>query len=793
MVRKREETDISNVEGQYNYGFSVRDENLYGTERSRPVLSAKYLESTYEYNDFNNQNIFKSGLNYVKKYYTPSKDCCETFLYKRIPAIEWIKNYNIRESLLKDIIGGITVGIIQVPQAMAYSLTAGLPAANGLYVTFFHCLIYFFLGTSKHISPGTYAIISLMILTSTNKYEGKLFPMSSDNLNSTVDMAMLNQTNPEFISNDPVEARVLISMVMSLSSGIFLLLLSVLHFGFVTKFLSDAIVGGLSVGAVFQVIISQIPVLLGIKLNPLKIPFVFIGTTIEIFKHIQYTNPTIVVISVISLIVLFVFKLINDKWSHKMPAPIPIEITTVIVATLISYYVNFEQKWNVKIVGPLPLGFPAPRMPPMNLFITLIGDSIAIAILTFALQVSFSKLFAKKHKYEISANQEFFAYGTCNIVSSFFNGYPGCVALSRCIIADGIGVKTQIVGLISSLIMLIVILALGPLLRTLPNCCLAALIVVALIKKVLDVGDFWKIFKKNRLDALAWLFTFLGVVVFDVDIGLYIGLVSTLLLIIFKTQRARSTLLGNIPGTNIYEDVHTCREAQEYKHIKIVRYEESVFYANVDNFKYKVQKLVDIKPREIMAQIDKECDNEYKKIEKLASKQKRLIKKQQDASHLDIEGLILDQYGLVDLKENKLIVKERIRNKYLNDINIKHIILDCSCINHCDSQGIQAVLWLFENYREINIQLHLSYCKLAVTSSFKRSGLDEKFDFESIFSTTFEAVLYIFRKDYPGTALVIDDEKERREESDPEDDVKNPQSYYKPYNSNSDQFFATQI
>lgn len=350
---------------------------------------------------------------------------------------------------------------------MAYSLTAGLPAANGLYVTFFHCLIYFFLGTSKHISPGTYAIISLMILTSTNKYEGTLFPMSSDSLNTT--LAITNQTNSEFISMDPVEARVLISMVMSLSSGIFLMLLSVLHFGFVTKFLSDAIVGGLSVGAVFQVIISQIPVLLGIKLNPLKIPFVFVGTAIEIFKHIRYTNPAIVVISIISLIVLFVFKLINDKYSHKFPAPIPIEITTVIVATLISYYVNFEKKWNVKIVGPLPLGFPAPRMPPMNLFITLLGDSIAIAILTFALQVSFSKLFAKKHKYEISANQEFFAYGTCNIVSSFFNGYPGCVALSRCIIADGIGVKTQIVGLISSLIMLVVILALGPLLRTLPN------------------------------------------------------------------------------------------------------------------------------------------------------------------------------------------------------------------------------------------------------------------------------------------------------------------------------------
>ena len=132
--------------------------------------------------------------------------------------------------------------------------------------------------------------------------------------------------------------------------------MSILHFGFVTKYLSDAIVGGLSVGAVYQVIISQIKVLLGIKLNPLTIPFVFIGTTIEIFKHIHKTNLACLVISIISLAILFIFKLINDKYSSKFPAPVPIEITIVIVATIISYYVGFDTKWSVPLVGKLPLG-----------------------------------------------------------------------------------------------------------------------------------------------------------------------------------------------------------------------------------------------------------------------------------------------------------------------------------------------------------------------------------------------------------------------------------------------------
>ena len=102
---------------------------------------------------------------------------------------------------------------------MAYTLSAGLPAYNGLYVTFFHCLLYFLFGTSRHISPGTYAIISLMVFSSTNKYEGILFP-SSYQINGTD----INDTSPDFLSNDPIEARVMISTVLSLSSGIFLVM-----------------------------------------------------------------------------------------------------------------------------------------------------------------------------------------------------------------------------------------------------------------------------------------------------------------------------------------------------------------------------------------------------------------------------------------------------------------------------------------------------------------------------------------------------------------------------------------
>ena len=175
------------------------------------------------------------------------------------------------------------------------------------------------------------------------------------------------------------------------------------------------------------------------------------------------------------------------------------------------------------------------------------------------------------------------------------------------------------------------------------KCVLAALIVVALCKKVLDLRDFYTIFKKNKLDAMAWLITFLVCVIFDVDIGLYTGIVSTLLLFIFKSLRARSTTLGNIPGTNIFECVETCPEAKEYKRIKIIRYEESVFYANVDNFKYKVQKLAGVVPSEVLADIENECKVQYKPLEKMAAKQKKLSEAGLSTLHLNLVGYFLDQ------------------------------------------------------------------------------------------------------------------------------------------------------
>jgi hypothetical protein len=155
---------------------------------NREELSAKDIQERYSMKLPKSDNIWKSTKNYVRKYYKPTRGCMKGYFFDRIPFLKWIRKYDIKDCLAKDIIAGLTIGVLQIPQGMAYSLMAGLPPVIGLYVSFWAVIVYAFLGTSRHLSTGTYAITSLMINSCIEKLEGKYY--SSDNVyrNATIDI-----------------------------------------------------------------------------------------------------------------------------------------------------------------------------------------------------------------------------------------------------------------------------------------------------------------------------------------------------------------------------------------------------------------------------------------------------------------------------------------------------------------------------------------------------------------------------------------------------------------------------
>jgi len=174
-----------------------RNISNYESYFNRQELNAKDIENKYAISTYKSNSIFNDTKNYMIKYYKPSRGCMKNYLFDRIPFLRWILSYDVKENLVKDIIAGLTIGVIQIPQGMAYSLMAGMPPVIGLYVSFWAVIVYSFLGTARHLSTGTYAITSLMINSCLQKLEGKYF--SADSMvsrNFTGEMNRNYTTNP---------------------------------------------------------------------------------------------------------------------------------------------------------------------------------------------------------------------------------------------------------------------------------------------------------------------------------------------------------------------------------------------------------------------------------------------------------------------------------------------------------------------------------------------------------------------------------------------------------------------
>uniref|UniRef100_H2YHU1 SLC26A/SulP transporter domain-containing protein n=1 Tax=Ciona savignyi TaxID=51511 RepID=H2YHU1_CIOSA len=390
----------------------------------------------------------------------------KNFFLNLFPIFTWLSRYDVKGWLLADVISGVTVGVMQIPQGMSYALLAGQHPIYGLYNAFFPVLLYSILGTSRHVSMGSFAITSLMLGSAVST----IVP----------DPQLLNSTTNSSIEQDAWDAvyneRIILGSSAALLVGVFLvanlylivhcgnscvlfkrtLLLSVLglsllHLGSIVIYLSDPMISGFTCGAAAHVFVSQLKGLFGVKVGsysgPLNIVWVSIGDFVaasQVIRDVimaltslddsgkQRTAST-VVISVICVAFLLGVKEVNERWKKKLPLgiPVPGEIIVVILGTGISYAADLERNYNVKIIGNIPSGLPVPVAPSADRFSTIVGQSIPIAVVGYAVAVSIAKIFANNFGYKIRPNQELVAFGASNLVSSFFQCFPAFPSMSR--------------------------------------------------------------------------------------------------------------------------------------------------------------------------------------------------------------------------------------------------------------------------------------------------------------------------------------------------------------------------
>uniref|UniRef100_A0A8C2F0N3 Solute carrier family 26 member 6 n=1 Tax=Cyprinus carpio TaxID=7962 RepID=A0A8C2F0N3_CYPCA len=383
------------------------------------------------------------------------KSCFLSF----VPLLTWLPRYPFRENAIGDLISGISVGIMHLPQGMAYALLAAVPPVFGLYSSFYPILIYFIFGTSKHISVGTYAVMSVMIGSVTER----LAPDSDFMIpgNDT------NSTTLDIIGRDA--ERVKIAATVTFLSGIFQLLLGLVRFGFVVTYLSEPLVRAYTTAAAIHVIVSQLKYSFGISPQRYSGPLSLIYTVIEICALLGKTNIGTLVVSIVTILGLVAAKELSALAARKIPVPIPVELITIIVATVVSWQMDLKTEYGVEVVGQIPSGLQAPVAPAVSLLGSMVGDAFALAVVGYGIAISLGRIFALKYAYKVDSNQELIALGLSNAIGGLFNCFAISCSMSRSMVQVSTGGKSQVAGAISAVVILVILLKIGELFEELPK------------------------------------------------------------------------------------------------------------------------------------------------------------------------------------------------------------------------------------------------------------------------------------------------------------------------------------
>uniref|UniRef100_A0A3B4UX04 Solute carrier family 26 member 6 n=1 Tax=Seriola dumerili TaxID=41447 RepID=A0A3B4UX04_SERDU len=708
-----------------------------------------------------------------------------------VPVLGWLPHYSIRENAIGDLISGCSVGIMHLPQGMAYALLASLRPVFGLYTSLYPVLIYFIFGTSRHISIGTFAVISIMIGSVTER----IAPDSNFIVNGT--------NGTDIVNVDDRDAfRVQIACSLTVLAGIFQILLGVVRFGFVVTYLSEPLVRGYTTGSACHVCVSQLKYLFGVTPSRFTGPLSLIYTLVDICRLLPQTKVPELVVSLVALSVLIVVKELNACYRQKLPLPIPIELI-VVTATIITHFCGLTSKYSIDVVGEIPSGLKAPRAPDTTLFSQVIGDAFAVAIVGYAINISLGKTFALKHGYKVDSNQELVALGLSNTVGGFFQCYSVTSSLSRSLVQESTGGKTQVAGVISSVIVLITVLKIGALFEDLPKAVLSTIVFVNLkgmFKQFMDIPELWR---TNKVDLLVWLVTFTSTILLNLDLGLAVSIGFSMLTFIFRTQLPRYAILGHVSGTDLYLDTDSYREAKEIPGIKIFRSSTTIYYTNAEMYLEALQEKSGIEIGKLLTAKKKRDAELKRKQEKEKKKEKKKAKKQKKAvSHLSNGTLSLKELemnegkvspglsgqiqgngpalSLTETSTNSLS-KGQVNWAYQHDktmldsdsdtgcpgdgsINQEShygddvegwacgsgthsIILDISTTSFVDTVTVNTLKNIFRDFEEIDLDIYLAGCQACVVEQLETAGFfSESIPKSRLFVTVHDAVLHILKK-----------------------------------------------
>lgn len=475
------------------------------------------------------------------------------------PIKKSLRNYS-KAAFRNDLIAGITVGIMLVPQGMAYALLAGMPPIYGLYAGLIPLFLYAFLGSSRHLAIGPVAVSSILVAGGISQLATPL--------------------TPEYIN---------LVILAGLLIGLMEIALSLFKLGFLVNFLSHPVIAGFTSAAAIIIGISQLKYLLGFDIP--NFPNALEKLTYAV-QHLDQFNWISFALCIGTIFLIYTLRFINRS--------LPGGLIVVILGVLVSWYFNLEKE-GLNIVGAVPRGLPALQVPQFDLetIQKLIPTVLTVTIIGVVESLSIAKVIGAKHQnYTILPNQELLALGIAKLGGAFTQAMPTSGSFTRSAINHDTGAKTTVASIITACLVGLTLIFLTPLFYYLPMAVLAAIILLA-VKSLLDVEEAIHLWHTHRPDFTMMLLTFLVTLAVSIPVGILTGVLLSAGASLYRSSKPHIAILGNIPNTTHYRNMERFPNAQAHEGKLIMRFDDQLYFANASFFKDTVRRLLKEAGRQI--------------------------------------------------------------------------------------------------------------------------------------------------------------------------------------------------
>lgn len=535
-----------------------------------------------------------------------------TTITRFIPILAWLPRYD-RSWLPLDVVAGLTLWGLVVPEAMAYAGIAGLPPQAGLYTLVASLLIYALLGTSRHLVVGGTSASAALLASSVAA--------------ALVATAATNAADPQ--------AYATYAAAFVLVTGLVFLLAGVVRLGFITQFLSKPVMDGFVMGLAVFVAVGQLNKLFGVEKPD--------GNTVErllgIARELPGADWTTFLVGAGALAVLFLLPRLDKR--------IPAGLGVLFGAIALSAVLDLEGR-GVEVVGTLPQGLPSLAVPvvPLTDYLAMVLPAIGVLLVVFSEALGVAHEFAEKHGYEVDSDQELNAHAVANVASGLFGGLIAGGSMSASAVKEGAGARTQVSDLVTWGATLVTLLLLTPLFAPLPEAVLAALIIHA-VWHIITSRKLLRLRHEAPVEVWFGVLAMAGVLLIDVLEGMMIGLVASLAFVIYRSSKPRISSLGRLPGEpGAYGDLDRHPEGTPLPGVLVVRPDAPLYYANALTFRDRVKAMVratDPTPRSVILDLSAQDELDLTTTETLKGMVKQLREQGVEVVLADVHAPVLDE------------------------------------------------------------------------------------------------------------------------------------------------------